>query len=216
MLVMARTVVLTIALGCGAAAVALAEPPSAPGAGAAPSPATTPADDRLPPRTPPEDIPSLTAAQRERLASLRRQTRQQLAPQREQLRAKRLELRTMWLAEPPSEPAILKKLGEIDALRASMRPTLVKCRLAYLRLLTREQRLALSKPKRPHHCPHGARHMRGRPDHEMALPHTEQIMPWLDVGDDVGRDDDGMFEPDPMECAPHEPGAPADTRKERR
>jgi Spy/CpxP family protein refolding chaperone len=214
MLITARTVALGIALGCGAAAtVAFAQPPPAPASPPAPPSATGRAGDRLPPRSPPEDIPSLTALQREQLASLRRQTRQQLAPQREQLRIRRLELRALWLAEPPSEPAISKKLAELDAIRAVMRPTLVKNRLAHLALLTREQRAALWKPKPPHECPGCARHMRRRHDHQIAAPRSEKMTPWLDDADDLGLDGDGMFELDPIRCQPDEPGPPPSAKK---
>jgi Spy/CpxP family protein refolding chaperone len=205
----ARTVALAITLSCGAAAaVAFAQPSTAPDTRAAPPSATGAAGARLPPRAPPEDIPSLTAAQREQLASLHRQTRQQVAPQREHLRAKRLELRALWLAEPPSERAISKKLAEIDAIRAVMRPALVKSRLAHLALLTREQRATLWRPRPPHGCPDCARHMRRMPDHEIAAPRGEEMMPWLDAGDDLGVDGDGLFELDPMRCPPGEPGPP--------
>lgn len=213
----ARTVTLAIALSCGsAAAVAFAQPPTAPGSRAAPPSATGAAGDRLPPRSPPEGIPSLTAAQREQLASLRRQTRQQLAPQREQLRAKRLELRALWLAEPPSEAAISKKLGEIDAIRAAMRPALVKSRLAHLALLTREQRATLWKPRPPHEPSCCARHMRRMPDHGIAAPRGEELMPWLDADDDLGVDGDALLELDPMRCPPGEPGPPPSAKPDAR
>jgi Spy/CpxP family protein refolding chaperone len=213
----ARTVALAIALSCGpAAAVAFAQSPTAPGTRAAPPSATGAAGDRLPPRAPPEDIPSLTAAQREQLASLRRQARQQLAPQRAKLRAKRLELRALWLAEPPSEAAISKKLAEIDAIQAAMRSALVKSRLAHLALLTREQRLALWRPSPPHERPCCARHMRRMPDHEIAAPRGEELMPWLDAGDDLGVDGDDLLELDPMRCPPAEPGPPGSAKRDAR
>lgn len=216
MLVTARILALGIALGSGpVASVALAEPPTAPGP-ATPAPARAPDGDRVSPRAPPDVIPSLTAAQREQITALRRRTRQQLAPQREQLRIKRGELSALWRAEPPSEATISKKLAELDALRAAMRPVLVKSRLASLALLTREQRQALWRPKRPHECDRCARHMHRGPGDEMAAPHAEWMMPWLDEGDELGLDADGTFELDPTPCAPGEAGPPANSPKERR
>lgn len=209
MLVTARTLAFTITVGCGAlATVALAQPPSASGGRAAPPPATAPAADRRAPRTPPADIPSLSAAQQEQMAALRRQARQQLAPQLEQLRVKGVELRALWRAEPPSEAAILKKLTEIDALRAAMRPVLIKSRLASLALLTREQRQAWWRPNGPRECARHAHRMHHAPGDELA-PHGDGMMPWLDDAVDLGLDADGTFGLDPMPCSPREGGPPA-------
>jgi Spy/CpxP family protein refolding chaperone len=214
MIVTARTAALSIVLSCVAGATAAwAQPPGAPGARPAP-PATGQSGARLPPPAPPEGVPSLSAAQREQLAALRQQTRQQLAPQRERLRAKRLELRALWLAEPPSEAAIVKKIAEIDAIRAAMRPPLVKSRLASLALLTHAQREALARPARPHDCPHRSRHMHGGPGHDTGAPPRQGAIPWLEEGVDDGLDDDGILELDPMQCPSHSPAPPRGAKHE--
>jgi hypothetical protein len=161
---------------------------------------------------PPDDTPSLTAAQREQIESLRRQNRQHLAAQRDQLRAKHVELRTLWLAEPPNEPAILKKLAEIDAIRAALRPALVKRRLAHLALLTREQRQALWTARPAHECPHQGRHLRRMPGQPILTPRAEEMMPGLDADDDFGIE--GTLELDPMPCLPSELHPPSGSLRE--
>ncbi|HTV21182.1 MAG TPA: Spy/CpxP family protein refolding chaperone [Polyangiaceae bacterium] len=215
MLITARSVALSFAIGFSTvAAFAAAQPPSASGKPAAPPPPRRPPGERLPARVPPDGMPSLTAAQREQLAALRRQTHEQLAPQREQLRAKRAELRALWLAEPPSEPAISKKMGEIDAIRAAMRPIEVKSRIARLALLTSEQRLALWRPKRPHECGCCAEGMRRMHPHEIARPRADGLSPWLDADDELWLDDNAADERDSVECGRDEP-TPAKTPPER-
>jgi Spy/CpxP family protein refolding chaperone len=209
MLVTARTAALTIALSVAAATAAWAQPSARPA-----PPTTGQSGARLPPPAPPEDVPSLSAAQREQLAALRQQTRQQLAPQRERLRATRLELRALWLAEPPSEAAIVKKLAEIDAIHATMRPPLVKSRLASLALLTHMQRQALARPARPHECPHRSRHMHGGPGHDTGAPPRQNAMPWLEEDVDDGLDHDGMLELDSMQCPSRPPGPPRGAKHE--
>lgn len=189
-----QTHALVFSLACSVLVAPLqAQPQKAPGERAATQPAAPNAE--LPPCGAPSEIAGSTAAQREQLMLLRRQAERELAPQREQLRARRLELRTLWSAESPSKSAIVKKWAQIDALRAAMRPTLVKHRLAQMALLTPEQRQALWCPATNHDC--CARHMGERPHREVAGPRGEPS-PWLS-DDDIELDGEEMF-PGTMEC----------------
>lgn len=209
MLLTSRAIAFSAAVAFAASATpSWAEPPSPPQAPAAAPASAGQATQPLAPRTPPDDVGSLTQMQREQLAKLRRQTNDKLAPERERLRAKRLELRALWLADPPSRQTILKTLGEIAAIRAAMRPILVDGKLAHLALLTREQRQSLWRPEPRHECADCQRR-RGRmhPHDGHGAPALDSAS-WLGGWDDAGVDNEGSLELGPMECPSPDPPTP--------
>jgi Spy/CpxP family protein refolding chaperone len=190
--IMARNIALALSLSGSMAALALAQPPGNSGTQAPVPPAKAPAQE--PPLTPcgwPENVPALTTAQREQLAALQKQTRERLAAQREQLRSKHHELRALWLASAPSEPAIIKKMGEIDAIRVAMRPALVKSRLSRLALLTPEQRLALGQPRGQQERPCCAERAHAMHAHGAGAAPPDVMPPWLDDLDDGELEGEG-------------------------
>jgi Spy/CpxP family protein refolding chaperone len=211
MLLMSRTIAFTVALGLVASTTASrAEPPKPPPAGAATSEPTGQVGKPLAPPTPPASAPSLTAAQQEQLAKLRAQTKNKLAPQRERLRAKRLELRNLWLAEPPSQQAILKALTEMDSIRAAMRPIQVESRLAQLALLTREQRQSLwrNEPGRAGmECQGQMGQRHGHQGHGTHAGGSARAP--MGCCAEVGSDVDGSLDFGPMECPMQAPSGPA-------
>jgi Spy/CpxP family protein refolding chaperone len=108
------------------------------------------ADPKPPPPQAPSAAPSrgpasaleLTDAQRRQVETLRSESERQLAPLREQLAARRKELSALWSAEKPDRAALLKKEAELEGVRQKMRQVALDQRLAYLGLLTPEQRAA--------------------------------------------------------------------------
>jgi Spy/CpxP family protein refolding chaperone len=211
MLLMSRTIAFTVALGLVASTTASwAEPPKPPPASAA-TPESAGQVGKPPARpTPPASAGSLTPAQHEQLAKLRAQTNERLAPQRQRLQAKRLELRKLWLAEPPSQQAILKALTEMDAIRAPMRPIQVESRLAHLALLTREQRQFLGQTEPRHECAECQGQMgQGHGHHCHGTHAAGSAQPPMGCGGDVGLDGDCSLDLGPMECPMQPPSAPA-------
>ncbi|MGI5862047.1 MAG: Spy/CpxP family protein refolding chaperone [Myxococcales bacterium] len=102
----------------------------------------------------------LQPEQRERIKAMRAEMAERAAPVREMVKAKKAELRTLWMADAPDRNAILAKQEEILRLRRELRVARVDHRLALLQVLTPEQRAELIKrmedgPKQRRHGKHG-------------------------------------------------------------
>jgi Spy/CpxP family protein refolding chaperone len=151
----------------------------------------------------PGQPPNASQRQRDRIAQLRLETSAKLAPLRERLRGERRELQALWSAAAPSRDAILKKLASIDAIRAAIRPVLVDSRIAYLALLTPEQRKGLNRPCQPMHHGHGRPKMGGMDGHERKPGPCSSgpLEPWpdclMDDAGSMGLDMDALLTDEP-------------------
>lgn len=93
----------------------------------------------------------LTDEQQAQAQALRQASRESLQPLMEQMRELRGELRSQWSAAQPDAQAIEALQARIDTLEDSIRVQRVDSRLAFLELLTAEQRAAMREmPRRGH------------------------------------------------------------------
>ena len=102
----------------------------------------------------PPDLPEqlkLTLQQKQKIVELRAATLKKAAPAEVDLRVKHVELGGLWLADQPKRDALLKKLGEIDALHAKVREAWIDFELGLLKLLTPAQRQTLAQHRGPGH-----------------------------------------------------------------
>ena len=136
---MKRPVILvTLVLVLGVAVAATAQP----GRGGPPGPPPGP------------DLPDqlkLTLQQKQKIAELRAATLKKAAPAEVDLRVKQAEMDALWLVDQPKRDAILKKLGEIDALHAKVREAWIDFELGMLKLFTPAQRQTLAQLRGPGH-----------------------------------------------------------------
>jgi Spy/CpxP family protein refolding chaperone len=141
---MTRFLVLgALALTFGLAAVATAQPRrGGPGPGAVgPGPVGPDLPDQL----------KLSLQQRRQVVELRLATLKKVAPAEIDLRVKHAELDGLWLVDQPRRDAILKKLGEMDALHAKVREAWIDFELGMLKILTPAQRQTLAQHRGPGH-----------------------------------------------------------------
>jgi Spy/CpxP family protein refolding chaperone len=108
-----------------------------------------------PPGPPPgPDLPDqlkLTLQQKQKIVELRVATLKKAAPAEIDLRVKHVEMDGLWLVDQPKRDAILKKLGEIDALHAKVREAWIDFELGMLKILTPAQRQTLAQHRGPGH-----------------------------------------------------------------
>ncbi len=83
---------------------------------------------------------NLTAEQSAKMQALRVAHQKDVQPLQAAMFAKRGELRTLWLDNPPSEEKILKVNRDIDAIKAQLNEKATKHRLQMLNVLTPEQK----------------------------------------------------------------------------
>jgi Spy/CpxP family protein refolding chaperone len=137
---MKRPVVLVVfVLVLGLALAAAAQPfRGGPGPGMGPGP----------------DLPEqlkLTLQQKQKIADLRAATLKKVAPAEIDLRVKHAEMDALWLVDQPKRDAILKKLGEMDALHVKVREAWIDFELGMLKVLTPAQRNTLAQHRGPGH-----------------------------------------------------------------
>jgi Spy/CpxP family protein refolding chaperone len=133
-------VVVSLALVLGLAVVAVAQPQRG-----GPGPGFMGPGPDLPEQLKP------TLQQKRQIHELRTAALRKAAPAEAELRVKASEMGGLWLADQPKRDAILKKLGEIDALHAKAREAWIDFELGMLKILTPAQRQTLAQLRGPGH-----------------------------------------------------------------
>lgn len=104
---------------------------------------------------------NLNEAQQAQVRALRTQMREELAPVHQQMRSLREAARAQMTSGQPDSGALAAIHGQLDGLRSTIREERVDFRLAFLELLTPEQRAQLAENPRRGGGHHGRRGPRG-------------------------------------------------------